>query len=325
VPFLRHARDKRGYETTFVMHSYRPGQGPSAGKTRLLYLFRSPSSRKVGRSLLDPEVMEALEHTHPDLTFDWTAMLRTPAPPLDQDRSERGGRGEGRDRGGRQDRHDRNDKHGGRRDRNDRSERRPDGQPRGDRQESGQPRQEQRRREQPVAAAAPAPVVPDVPAVVIEDDSLLGKTLGAIEAARMRSSYNELLQRIARRARTPEERDRLIDRATRLNPDEWVDEAAITAGASSFASEWEAIREELPRRRRGRRGGRGRDREPGGSEIIGHDQSTLTLADQAEPDAPGLDDPLDGRSGPGSTAEPDAAGSDAGDDPAAGEPIHNGD
>ena len=78
MPFLRHARDKRGYETTFVMHSYRPGQGQSAGRTRLLYLFRTPSNRKVGRALLDPEVMEALEHTHPDLTFDWSGLPRLP-------------------------------------------------------------------------------------------------------------------------------------------------------------------------------------------------------------------------------------------------------
>jgi len=81
VPFLRHARDKRGYETTFVMHSFRPGAGQAAGRTRLLYMFRTPSNRKVGRNLLDPEVMEALEHTHPDLNFDWASLTREAAPP----------------------------------------------------------------------------------------------------------------------------------------------------------------------------------------------------------------------------------------------------
>jgi len=62
VPFIRHARDKRGYEQTFVMHAYRPGQGSS--RARVLYLFRSPANMKVGRRALDAEVTEALEHTH---------------------------------------------------------------------------------------------------------------------------------------------------------------------------------------------------------------------------------------------------------------------
>lgn len=295
MPFLRHARDKRGYETTFVMHAYRPGAGQAAGRTRLLYMFRSPSNRKVGRNFLEPEVMEALEHTHPDLTFDWQSMLRAPAQVISEPERERGERG---DRGDRGERHERG---------RNRSER-------GERKERGERGERPERRERPDQAAhasRPEAVVAELPAAALEDESLLGKAAGAAEAARMRAAYNELVQRIARRSRTPEERDRLIERATRLNPDEWADEAAIAAGVAEFTVECEAIRQELPRRRRGRRGGRARDREPGGSAIIGHDQNELEMVGPAGAD----DRSLDGDVGAGDSgaADPDDAGSPAGD------------
>ena len=78
MPFIRYARDKRGYESTFVMHAYRAAW---TSRARVLYLFRSPSDLKVGRRPLDAEVMEALEHTHPDLAFDWPTLLREPGLP----------------------------------------------------------------------------------------------------------------------------------------------------------------------------------------------------------------------------------------------------
>jgi hypothetical protein len=202
VPFIRYARDKRGYESTFIMHAYRGTNG--ASRTRVLYVFRSPSNVKVGRRAIEAEVREALEHTHPDLSFDWDGMLHEPAMP----------RFEPRERTQRPERHDRN---------------------RG--------------------RTAPDPPI----APVIEDESLLGRTLGAREAARLRRRYSDLVQRIARRARTPEERDRLTERLVRLNPDEWPDEAAIRAAAASVESEWDALDAELPQRRRGRRGGRFRE------------------------------------------------------------------
>lgn len=279
MPFLRHARDKRGYETTFVMHSYRPGLGQAGGRTRLLYLFRTPSNRKVGRNLLDPEVMEALEHTHPDLTFDWHGMLRAPAqvssePDRDRDR-------------GRQ-----------RQDRSERSERGERGN-RGDRSN-----RQERGASTPAAQVRTAEVAaPEAPLAILEDDSLLGKTAGAVEAARLRGAYNELIQRVARRARTPEERDRLTERTGRLNPDEWHDAEAVTAGLATFAVDSEAIRQELPRRRRGRRGGRARDREPGSVGTQGHDADELEVVGEAGAD----DRSLDSDVGAGHTGAADPA------------------
>jgi hypothetical protein len=215
VPFIRHARDKRGYETTYVMHAYRPAQGPQ--RTRVLYLFRSPSHIKMGRHPLDEEIREALEHTHPDVSFDWSALGRESISVRPD---------EGRDRDRDRDRHHRAD----------RQERR------------GAPPQ-----------GRPAPVPAPVP-VVLDDQSMLGRALGAERAAQLRVQYGDLLQRIARRSRTPEDRDRLTQRAQRLNPDDWPDETEIRAHVDSIQAEWEALSAELPSRRRGRRGGRRRDR-----------------------------------------------------------------
>jgi hypothetical protein len=96
--------------------------------------------------------------------------------------------------------------------------------------------------------------------VVLDDQSMLGRALGAERAAQLRVQYGDLLQRIARRSRTPEDRDRLTQRAQRLNPDDWPDETEIRAHVDSIQAEWEALSAELPSRRRGRRGGRRRDR-----------------------------------------------------------------
>lgn len=306
MPFLRQSRDKRGYETTYVMHAYRGAQG-AAGRTRLLYVFRSPSSRRIGRALFDPEVMEALEHTHPDLTFDWHTMLRNSQMTGEPERDrERGDRGE-RDRDRRRARQDRGD----RTDRNDRPGRteKPERPERPERKDGRERREVQ-------------------PAVVLEDDSLLGKTLGAAEAARLRTGFADLQQRILRRSRTPEDRDRLTERAARLNPDEWADEAAIRTGAAGFEAEFDALRQDLPRRRRGRRGGRTREREADGSaimepaadsgganEISAHDDAESNDLDVVGPDG-GDAGGLDGGVGAGDDA-PAAAG------PAAGDPLHD--
>jgi hypothetical protein len=200
VPFIRYTRDKRGYETTLVLHAYRSAQVPQ--RTRVLYLFRSPSNLKVGRKAFEPEVVEALEHTHPDLSFDWNALRREPEI----------GRAEYRGRGTRQ---------------------RP------------------RPGAHPVESREVAPPV-------VEDQTVLGRALGAAEARRLRNVYSELIMRVARRARSPEDRDRLTERLARLNPDDWPDEAAVRAAVPSVEAEWKAIAVELPSRRRGSRGGRRR-------------------------------------------------------------------
>jgi len=249
MPFIRHSRDRRGFERTYVMHAYRAGQGGQQAK--VLYLFRTPANVKIGRKPLDAEVLEALEHTHPDLNFDWTALRRDS---VRHDERDRPGRGGGR-RGG--------------------------------------------QRQAPGRRAAPAP-----PVVEEVDESVLGQALGAAEADRLRKAYADLLQRISRRARTPEDRDRLTARAARLNPDEWPDEAAAAAAVQSVEAEWDAIAAELPARRRGRRGGR-RHEAAARTAASGIMAEGRDIDEESTPDA--LAEPdrvaVDGRDGGGLSAE----------------------
>lgn len=72
MPFLRVIRDKRGYETTYLMHWYREG---TRQRSRILYIFRTPGGVRVGRESLEPEVLRDIEAHHPDITFDWKAVL----------------------------------------------------------------------------------------------------------------------------------------------------------------------------------------------------------------------------------------------------------
>jgi hypothetical protein len=237
LPFIRHSRDKRGYDTTYVMHAYRPQRGPQ--QTRVLYLFRSPSYVKLGRRPLDDEAREALEHTHPDVSFDWTVLGREAIPPRAPEHRDRGP-------------------------------------------------------QRPVRPSAPAAPPPQPVQVILDDHSLLGRVVGAERAARLRAGYADLLQRVARRARTPEDRDRLLDRAHRLNPDDTVDEAALREAVETVEASWAAIVDELPARRRGRRAGRRRPGGAGTSEAAstGHDSTSelSVIIDETQPGREGVDD-----------------------------------
>lgn len=68
MPFLRVIRDKRGYETTYLMHLYREGHRQ---RSRILYVFRSPGGVRVGRDPLEPDVLREIETQYPDIAFDW--------------------------------------------------------------------------------------------------------------------------------------------------------------------------------------------------------------------------------------------------------------
>ena len=72
MPFLRVIRDKRGYETTYLMHWYREG---TRQRSRILYVFRSPGGVRVGRESLEPEILRDIEASYPDIAFDWKAVL----------------------------------------------------------------------------------------------------------------------------------------------------------------------------------------------------------------------------------------------------------
>jgi hypothetical protein len=68
VPFLRVIRDKRGYETTYLMHWFRDG---NRQRSRILYVFRTPGGVRVGCDPLEPAVQRELEARHPEIPFEW--------------------------------------------------------------------------------------------------------------------------------------------------------------------------------------------------------------------------------------------------------------
>ena len=74
MPFLRVIRDKRGYETTYLMDWYREG---ARQRSRILYVFRTPGGVRVGRAPLEPEVLRHIQTHHPEIVFDWKAVLET--------------------------------------------------------------------------------------------------------------------------------------------------------------------------------------------------------------------------------------------------------
>ncbi len=72
VPFLRVIRDKRGYETTYLMHWFSEG---GRQRSRILYAFRGPSLARVGRVPLEPAVMRQIAASFPEVAFDWKAVV----------------------------------------------------------------------------------------------------------------------------------------------------------------------------------------------------------------------------------------------------------
>lgn len=72
MPFLRVLRDKRGYETTFLMHWFRDG---NRQRSRILYVFRTPPGVRVGRHIFEPATVRELEQQHPDIEFDWRSLV----------------------------------------------------------------------------------------------------------------------------------------------------------------------------------------------------------------------------------------------------------
>ena len=72
MPFLRVIRDKRGYETTYLMHWFREG---NRQHSRILYVFRTPGGVRVGRAALEPAQLAQIQAQHPEIDFDWPAVL----------------------------------------------------------------------------------------------------------------------------------------------------------------------------------------------------------------------------------------------------------
>lgn len=79
MPFLRFSRDKRGYESIYLVHAQNRRGKPT--RPRVLYWYRTPPGIRVGRAPFDEETRRRLEAQNPDVVFDWPTIVATPMPP----------------------------------------------------------------------------------------------------------------------------------------------------------------------------------------------------------------------------------------------------
>jgi hypothetical protein len=208
VPFLRVIRDKRGYETTYLMHWYREG---NRQRSRILYVFRTPGSVRVGREALDPEVLRQIEHEYPDIDFDWQVVVENQQVVESS------------------------------------AEPRRPRKKRGDDEEvelpPAPPPAAGPKAVRPEPAAAPAPSQPSIPSVI------QGATPDE-QIAFLTEWYPVLRQRISERIADPARQETLLALVERLSPAMWTDADQITTGLQQASEALERLAKVFTRRRR---------------------------------------------------------------------------
>ena len=234
MPFLRLTRDRRGIENTFLMHADRPGDRP-----RLLYWYRTAPGIILGRLPLDEDAIRTIEDQHPDIDFDWPAILAlsevmTPedeVAPRPQQREQREQRRERRPK------------------REPGSADEPPRQPRRDESTSAAEQSDLRPDDvaepldhaEPIAQAStePAPQVASSP----QNPGLVDQLAGREIASRLRGRYAEIAMRI--RGADPATRESLMRLAGAIDPDTWDTPEAVLQGVSTADGLFEKLRAAL--------------------------------------------------------------------------------
>ena len=280
MPSLRFTRDKRGYETTSLVHTGRRG---GRARQRLLYWFRTPPGVKVGRPALDEEAIRWIEEHNPDIEFDWPKILQAQppaAPPPDDARGRRPRRDRERPkpaatRGARPapppPQADRSAPERSDQELSESIPREPEPLER-----ELEPEQEPLEPEleaepelepepdpfelEPLAEAFEQLTHPEAEEKIEPAPMPAEHNLGREQLTRLRARYAELLARITERGGDPERVEALRSQAESLNPDTWVTLEEVRQGVESFEPKIRDLRAALGlrRRRRSRRGGRRR-------------------------------------------------------------------
>ena len=84
MPYLKISRDKRGYETYYLLEPS-PDRSRQT-RPRILFWFRTPPQVKVGREPFSEEIRQAIESQNPNLKFDWPRLMAMQPPPVDVQR-----------------------------------------------------------------------------------------------------------------------------------------------------------------------------------------------------------------------------------------------
>jgi hypothetical protein len=239
VPFLRLTRDRRGIENTFLMHADRPGDRP-----RLLYWYRTAPGITLGRLPLDEDAIRTIEEQHPDIDFDWPAILAlsevmTPedeVAPRPQPREQREQRRERRPKR-----------------ESDSSGDSP--RPQGGDADSASAREHSEERVpddvevlpsdvvEPQAEGASEPTPPPEAASSSHYSGLVDQLAGREIASRLRGRYAEIAMRI--RGADEATRASLMKLAEALDPDTWDTPEAVLQGVSNADGLFEKLRAAL--------------------------------------------------------------------------------
>ena len=269
MPFLRFDRDRRGYESTFLLHAARAAK---AGQPRLLYWFRSPPHVKIGRAAFDEDAIRLLEHQHPDVEFDWDRILTARPPAVPEPRDPREGRPRGKP-----------ERRGSREGRRDVSVPTP---PRPTPPQATPPVTDEPAAIDEVPHVEESPAVPRATPVTVlvtaspqtapdpeaaparrfvrifdqqaephhaTEPAATERLLGAEQLTMLRARYAEIQARITARGGDPARVEALREQAERVNPDSWVTEADVQAGLASVDAALAELHRIVGRRRRRRR------------------------------------------------------------------------
>lgn len=253
MPFLRVLRDKRGYETTYLMHWFRDG---SRQHSRVLYLFRTPGGARVGRTPLEPEVLRQIEAQYPEIAFDWSAVRENQQviePPPEYRR---------------------------------RKPKREEAEA----EEEAVTATAPPATPEPMAAPADVPphVIVSAPAPAQQPQqatrppipSVIGGVTSEERVAFLTEWHPLICERIVLRTADPLRREALGALAEQLNPAAWTDDAQVATGLLTAAEALERLSRVLARRRRGSRRRSG-DRKPGGTDAAAQEPGTAASASDA--------------------------------------------
>ena len=285
MPFLRFSRDKRGYENTYLCHTF---QKDGTSKLKVLYWFRSPPNVGIGRVALDPEAVRIIEQSNPGLTFDWEEILKAQPPQVGQEKgSSRGSQRAltGRSRSGVV-KEPRQSRTGVESTRPDAELNDPQGSPNGH-ESSGvkEPRQsrtgvESTRPDAELNDPQGSPNDHESSRVTGGDGGLGARPAQhvALEIAserelnRLRSEYVALKAR-SEAKKNEKEADGLVGRIEQLieqlNPDAWISVDEAQERIAAFDESLATLRKAFGRPRRARRGGRNRRKRDTSSEEVG--------------------------------------------------------
>jgi hypothetical protein len=216
VPFLRLTRDRRGFESTFLLHADHPGAKP-----RLLYWYRTAPGIALGRPPLDEDAIRTIEENHPDIEFDWPAILAL-SEVMTPEEEEPPARAPHQPRREKKQRH------------RERSVSAP--------QDHEALRRDGRDAEPDVAADTSELVEPVEPVELVETGGLVDDLAGREVARALRARYAEVRSKIDQ---MDGDRSVWLARAEAINPDAWVTPEDVLDGVRSAGAAYEKLKIEL--------------------------------------------------------------------------------